>query len=91
MLVSMLAAVVLMADTPAAAEAPAQPAAPAAPPVSKRKQLAKKGMICHNEPVLGSKLPKRVCYTPEQAEERKALDRELTEYLQHSTHVASGN
>jgi hypothetical protein len=90
MLVSMLAAVVLMADTPAAAEAPAQPA-PAAPPVSKRKQLAKKGMLCHNEPVLGSKLPKRVCYTPEQAEERKALDRELTEYLQHSTHVASGN
>ena len=95
MILSLLAAAVLMADTPAAADAaqaaPAQASAPAAPPGSDRKQLAKKGMVCHNEAVLGSKMPKRVCMTPEQAAERKQADRELTEQLQHSTRVSSGN
>jgi hypothetical protein len=87
MIVSLLAAVTLMADTPAAASA----AAPAAPPGSDQKKLAKKGMLCRNEPVLGSKLPKRVCYTPEQAEERRAADRELTEYMQHSSRLPPSN
>jgi hypothetical protein len=87
MLVSMLAAVVLMADTPAAA--PADP--PAAPPVSARKKLTREGMICRNEPVLGSKMPKRVCMTASEAAERQKADRELTERIQSSTRAATGN
>jgi hypothetical protein len=91
MLVTMLAAVVLMADTPAAAEATSQPAAPAAPPVSARKKLTREGMICRNEPVLGSKMPKRVCMTASEAAERQKADRELTERIQASTRAATGN
>jgi hypothetical protein len=84
MIVSLLAAIVLMADTPAAAP-------PAAPPVSAKKKLTKEGMVCRNEAVLGSKLPRRVCSTPEQDAARKAADRELAEYMQHSTRLPPSN
>jgi hypothetical protein len=90
MILSMLAAVVLMADTPAAAQA-TEAAAPAAPAVSERKKLTKQGMICRSQPVLGSKLPKKVCTTPQEDAERKAADRELAEFMQQTTRAPSGN
>jgi hypothetical protein len=84
MIVPLLAAVMLFADASSAAAAPPAPA-----PAGKVK-LTKTGMICRNEAVIGSKLPKRVCLTPEEDAARRARDRELTEYMQHSTRVGCG-
>jgi hypothetical protein len=86
MIVALLASVALLAEAVPAA----QPTEPAAPPVSGKQKLSKKGMICRNESVIGSKLPRRVCLTPEQDAERRQQDRELTEYMQHSTRVGCG-
>jgi hypothetical protein len=91
MILSMLAAVVLMADTPAAAAAAEAAPPPAAPPVSSRQKLTKQGMVCRNQPVLGSKMPKKVCTTPQEDAERKANDRELADYIQRSTRAPASN
>jgi hypothetical protein len=86
MIVALLASVVLLAEAAPAA----QPAEPDRPPVSGKQKLAKQGMICRNESVIGSKLPRRVCLTPEEDARRRQQDRELTEYMQHSTRVGCG-
>jgi hypothetical protein len=85
MIAHLLAAVMLFADAAAAVPEP-----PALAPMAAKPKLTKIGMICRNESVIGSKLPKRVCLTPEEDAARKARDRELTEYMQHSTRVGCG-
>ncbi|MFN3585342.1 hypothetical protein [Phenylobacterium sp.] len=71
MLISMLAAVVMLADgTPAAAEG------------AKKADDANK-MICKSEAVAGSRMPKRICATKAEWEQRRldakdALDKSQT-------------
>ncbi len=74
------AAVLLAETTPAAAGNPADatpPAAAKAPP-----KVNKDGLICRTEEVLGSRIPKRVCFTPEEAAQRAQEDRTNVEHMQ---------
>jgi hypothetical protein len=71
MIIALLAATVLMADsTPAlqAATTAAQPQAVAATAEknAKPKKPASNALVCKNEPVLGSRLPTKRCRTTEQ-------------------------
>lgn len=60
-------AIALMAAAPAAGEA----AAPATP--TKSAKPAKKDMVCKKEPVLGSRMPQRVCMSQADWDQR-AID-----------------
>jgi hypothetical protein len=92
MISAIFAAAMLMAQsTPAAASepTPSTPAvAPAAPGadvnVAKGPKVNKDGLICHSEPVLGSRIPKKVCMTPAQAEDRAQQDRLMLDHMQGS-------
>lgn len=81
MIAMMLAATVLLADAaPAAAPVGNKPtAAPA-----KDVKVNKDGMICRNERIVGSRMPSKVCMTPQQWEERKANDRQDLERSQRT-------
>jgi hypothetical protein len=70
---------ILLADaTPAAAQP--TPAAPAAAPAdqsaSAKPKVNRDGMVCHTEEILGSRIPKRVCMTPADAEARAHQDQQ---------------
>ena len=81
-----------MAETTPAVEA--APAAPPSPPrrdahpvkVAKAPKVNQDGMVCHSEEVLGSHLPKRVCYTPAEAEDRSQQDRQALSHVQALSH-----
>jgi hypothetical protein len=86
MISSVLAAALLMAQAApdaAGAQVPmaAAPAAPA-PVAAKGPKVNKDGLVCHTEEVLGSRIPKRICFTPEQLADRKQQDQETLERLQ---------
>jgi len=74
MIIALLAATVLMADSTTALQA-APSATPAAQPQAvaataeqnaKPKKQASNGLICKTEPVLGTRLPTKRCRTAEQ-------------------------
>ncbi len=46
-----------------------------------RPNVDKKGKICRTEEVTGSRMPKRVCHTPEQWEARERAGREAVREL----------
>jgi invasion protein IalB len=70
----MLAATVLMADTtPAAAAAAATTATPAATPAAAPSKTEQPKLICKTEPVLGSLMPKKTCYTSEKMQNQVGL------------------
>lgn len=59
-----------------AATGAAEPATAEAAPAAKPGKEDRKGKVCRNEDVTGSRMPKRVCHTPEQwaARERAAKE-----------------
>ena len=79
-LLSLLMAGALLADTPAAATTPAPaPAAAAAAPVKADKPK----VVCHTEAVIGSLMPKKTCYTSEQMAQRRQDERENLQKMQN--------
>jgi hypothetical protein len=87
---AILAATVLLAQAaPAAADpAPASVAAAPAPDakvvVAQGPKVNRDGLICHTEPVLGSRIPKKVCFTPSQAADRAQQDQMMLNRMQGS-------
>jgi hypothetical protein len=90
---AILAAVLLAQATPAAANdsAPAVAAATTTAPTSvpgvkvtaaKPLKLNKDGLVCHNQYVIGSRIPQKLCYTPAQEEERRREDQETAMQMQ---------
>jgi hypothetical protein len=83
MLTVMLAAAALLADaTPAATKAPVAPT-PAATAVAPAKKAG--DVFCRKEAVLGTNIPKRVCYSRAEYEANKAESRQTLEHIQAST------
>lgn len=76
MIVAMLAATVLLADSTTALQAtspqptPASPAAAAAPP-AKKQAGNQADLICKSEAILGSRMPVKKCRTAAQARQDK--------------------
>ena len=78
MISAALALALLMADpTPDAGSPPA--AAPAATP---KVKVNRDGMVCHTEEVLGSRIPKKVCMSPAEAEDRARQDQQNLNHMQ---------
>ncbi|WP_372786946.1 hypothetical protein [Phenylobacterium sp.] len=88
MISAILAAAILLADTTAALQQPAPDAAAkstataqtAAQATAAAKKNDPQAMVCHSEPVLGSRLPTKRCRTQgdiatEKLESRQALER----------------
>jgi hypothetical protein len=88
MMIALLFSAALMADQ-AAPDANAPPAA-AAPVSSKPAEPTKTAKadsdrVCKLEPVLGSKITKKVCYNRVQMEERTFYDKQNLDLLQAAT------
>jgi len=91
MIVALLFSAALMAD-PAANDAPA--AAPVAPASAKaagptKTAKADSDRVCKLEPVLGSKITKKVCYNRAQMEERTFYDKQNLDLIQAATPMNS--
>jgi hypothetical protein len=76
MILAMLAATVLLADSTAALQATATPTTPAAQATAAAQPAKKQAgnqadLICKSEPVLGSRMPVRKCRTSSQAAQDK--------------------
>jgi len=84
------AAAILFSDaTPAAtAPIPAVAATPASAPVVAK--VDRNAVVCHNEEVVGSRIPKRICMTKAQEEDRAQQDKLTLERMQ-AQHGASSN
>ena len=81
MIVALFAATVFLAEGTTAA--PANPPAPAAAADAKKKAEADPNkLVCHSEPVLGSRMPVKRCTTAAQAAEDKRAAREELEKVQ---------
>lgn len=94
MIVALLFSAALMADQAApgpsapAAAAPVAPAATAAPAPTKSAK-ADPDRVCKLEPVLGSKIVKKVCYSREQMAERTFYDKQNLDLIQAATPMNS--
>jgi hypothetical protein len=90
MIIALLAATVLMADSTTALQtAPsstpaAQPQAVAATAeqTAKPKKQASNALVCRNEPVLGSRLPTKRCRTTEQMAQQQQEDQANLDKMQ---------
>ncbi|WP_324945205.1 hypothetical protein [Phenylobacterium sp.] len=89
----MIAAALLLADTPAAT--PAAPPAPTVPAAANAAQTAPAKtaaatstdrVVCKTESVTGSMFPKKVCYSTQQAAERRQDERQNLEKIQNLSH-----
>jgi hypothetical protein len=79
MIAAIFTVAILLADAaPAAASPPPDAAASAA----KGPKVNKDGLVCHNEEVLGSRIPRKVCMTPADAADRAQQDRRNVERMQ---------
>jgi hypothetical protein len=81
MIIALLAATVLMADsTPAMQAAPTTTAAPnaqatsATAPENAKPKKEGSALICRNEPTLGTRLPTKKCRTAEQIAQQRLED-----------------
>jgi hypothetical protein len=85
-----LAAALMAADVAPVAEAPPAPPAAATPPAEAAKPAAKTGehVTCKMEPVLGSRLSRKICMTDEQRERMSRDARDATEQIQRGTPFA---
>lgn len=90
MLIALFAATVLMADTSTALQAaPAtsntpQAVAATAEPNAKPKKQANNGLVCRNEPNLGTRLPTKKCRTPEQIAAQQLEDQQNLDKMQRT-------
>jgi hypothetical protein len=86
MMIALLAATVLMADSAAALQAAPAAAAPTpaatATPNAKPAQADGNKLVCRNEPTLGSRLPTKKCSTAAEIAQRRLEDRANLEKLQ---------
>ena len=82
MIGAVFAAAILLAETTPAAGNPAAPAAATPPAPVEQKMVDRDTKVCHNEEILGSRIPKRVCYTQAESEARSQQDRQTVERLQ---------
>lgn len=90
MILAILAATVLMADSTTAmqtvpAPAGAQPPAAAATEQTAKPKKQANALICRNEPVLGSRLPTRRCRTTEQMAAQKQEDQANLDRMQRTS------
>ncbi len=74
-----------------AAQDTADPASSAAEQTSPSATPGKNGKICEYELVTGSRMKKRVCYTPERWEARQRAGKELTRELDSKSIGADAN
>ncbi|WP_374468922.1 hypothetical protein [Phenylobacterium sp.] len=88
MFASLLAATVLLAQA-APADAAAAEAAKAAP--TKAAAEEKDPMVCKNEAVIGSRMPKRVCALKSVWDARKQEARDNLEATQRAAQAPRGN
>jgi 3-oxoacyl-ACP reductase-like protein len=81
----MLAATVLMADTTPAAAAAATTVSPATVTgaAAPDKTADKPKLICKSEPVIGSLISKKTCYTSDQMAQRRQDERQNLEKMQN--------
>ncbi len=92
MIIALLAASVLMAEsstalqTATSAPTGAQPQAAAAPAdqSAKPKKQASNALVCKNEPVLGSRLPTKRCRTAEQVAAQQQEDQQNLDKMQRT-------
>jgi hypothetical protein len=92
MLTVMLAAVALLAEaTPAATQAAAPPAAPAAAAAAKPAAKAGNDVVCHKEAILGSNIPKKVCFSKAEYEANRTESRATIEHIQAGTPMLAGH
>jgi hypothetical protein len=87
MIVAMLAAMALMADSTTALQATSTPASPSAQATAAAQPVKKKAdnqadLICRSEPVLGSRMPVKKCRTTSQAAQDKQDARQELERAQ---------
>ena len=91
MIVAILFSTALMADQGASGGAAPPPAAAPAPPASTtavaptKTAKADPERVCKLEPVLGSKITKKVCYNRTQMEERTFYDKQNLDLIQAAT------
>lgn len=81
----MLATALLLGDGSAFTLAQAPAAAE-----EKKPAVNKDGLICKKERVVGSRMPTKICMTPAQWEERKAMDREAVDKMQRVMQAERG-
>ena len=98
MISAIFAAILLAQAAPPAAQAPAPTpaiAAPAAaladvkPDAAKVTKVHRDDLLCKEEPVIGSRFPKKVCYTREQQEDRTQQDQNTMNRLQSQFGILS--
>jgi hypothetical protein len=83
MIGAVFSAALLLAQAAPAAMPPAAAPAPVVTSTSAPAQKVNKdGLICHSEQILGTRIPKRVCFTPEEAEQRRLQDKANLERMQ---------
>ncbi|MDB5417757.1 MAG: hypothetical protein JWP50_1176 [Phenylobacterium sp.] len=93
MLIVMLASAALLAETtPAAAQAAAPAAAPGAA-VAAAKPVAKAGndVVCHKEAILGSNIPRKVCFSKAEYEANRTESRANVEHIQVGAPMVAGH
>ena len=66
----------------APAESGAATAAPAKPASQVGEKVSRDQLLCRSEKVLGSLIPRKVCYTRNQQEDREQQDRQMLDRLQ---------
>jgi hypothetical protein len=89
MIIATFAAAILLAEAPAPDAAVSSAAAPDAaqapvvkPAAAKGPKVNRDGLICHNEAVVGTRIPKKICFTPAEAEDRAQQDQATLNRLQ---------
>jgi invasion protein IalB len=80
MILALLAAAVLMADSATAVQA--DPAAPASPATTASAKKAADKLVCQKEAVIGTRLTTKKCRTASQIAERRREDRANLEKMQ---------
>lgn len=91
MMIALLAATILMADSttamqtaPAVSSAAPQAAAATAPDNAKPKKTAANTLVCKSEPVLGTRLSTKKCRTVEQMAQQRQEDQANLDKMQRT-------
>jgi hypothetical protein len=85
MIIAILAAGMLLADTTATLQAPPDAAAKPAATAEGKKQSDPNALVCKSEMVVGSRLPIKRCRTQAQIDAQKLEDRQALERTQIRT------
>ncbi|HEY3947823.1 hypothetical protein [Phenylobacterium sp.] len=86
---ALIAAAAILADgAPAVAATPATTATPptATAPATPAAKTEKPRMICKSEAVIGTLMPKKTCYSVDQAKDRQQAERENLRDIQAKSH-----